>query len=171
AVLAPILVFIAIHITMQAFEATPQKYFAAVVVAFFPAVARMLAIKLGDPGIVAPEHFAQLFSSADHGVSEMAVIVILGNGFIITSMVWASFVAALIDHRPRRAASMVLLGAALTVFGVIHSVDPEGSIYLPWRLAVASRQLVFQFVGAYVVLAVALFLLSMRREADAQASR
>ena len=97
AVLAPILIFIAIHITMQAFEATPQKYFAAVVVAFFPAVANMLAIKLGTPSIVAPEHFTELFNQTDHGLSELAVIVMLGNGFIITAMIWASFVTALID--------------------------------------------------------------------------
>jgi AGZA family xanthine/uracil permease-like MFS transporter len=152
-VLAPILIFIAIHITMQAFEATEHKYFAAVVMAFFPAVARMLAIKLGDPSIVAPEHFAQLYADADQGLSAMAVIFILGNGFIITSMVWASFIVALIDRRPRKAAAILLAGAALTAFGVIHSVDPLGTIYLPWTLAAAARALVWQFVAAYGVLA------------------
>ena len=50
AVLAPILVFVAISIMTQAFEATPTRYAAAVVFAFFPAIARLLAIKLGDPG-------------------------------------------------------------------------------------------------------------------------
>ncbi|MGH8122800.1 MAG: hypothetical protein ACREPT_08510, partial [Rudaea sp.] len=162
AVLAPILIFIAIHITMQAFEATPQKYFAAVVMAFFPAVARMLAIKLGDPGIVTPEHFAQLYTHADQGLPELAVIVILGNGFIITSMVWASFVVALIDHHLRRAAVIVLIGAALTLFGIIHSVDPNGSIYLPWTLDAGAQGLVWQFTAAYLVLAATLFLLSLQ---------
>jgi AGZA family xanthine/uracil permease-like MFS transporter len=162
AVLAPILIFIAIHITMQAFEATPQKYFAAVVMAFFPAVARMLAIKLGDPSIVPPANFTQLYANADHGLPELAVVFILGNGFIITSMVWASFVAALIDHRPGRAALIVLCGAALTLFGIIHSVDPNGSIYLPWMLEPAARGLVWQFTAAYVVLAATLGLFSLQ---------
>jgi len=166
AVLAPILIFIAIHITMQAFEATEQKYFAAVVMAFFPAIARMLAIKLGDPTIVAPAHFAQLYANADHGLPEMAVIVILGNGFIITSMVWASLVVALIDHRPRKAAAIVFLGAALTCFGLIHSVDPNGAIYFPWQLAAESRALVWQFVAAYIALAALLLLLSWRARGD-----
>ncbi len=136
AVLAPILVFIAIHITMQAFEATPQKYFAAVVVAFFPAVANMLAIKLGTPAIVPPQHFAELFAQSDHGLPELAVIVILGNGFIITSMIWASFVAALIDHRPRRAAAIVVLGALL------HAVrhHPLGRPQRQHLSAMASRR-------------------------------
>src|SRR5438445_8214765 len=162
AVLRPILIFIAIHITMQAFEATPQKYFAAVVMAFVPAVSRMLAIKLGDPAIVPPANFAQAYANADHGLPELAVIVILGNGFIITSMVWASFVAALIDHRPRRAMMIVVLGGVLTLFGIIHSVDPNGSIYLPWTLDAAARSLVWQFTAAYMVLAATLGLLSLQ---------
>ena len=165
AVLAPILIFVAINITTQAFEATPQKYFGAVVFAFFPPIARMLAIKLGDPGIVAPERFAQLFAANDHGVAELAVIVMLGNGFIITSMVWASFVVALIDQRPARAAAILILGAALTVFGVIHSVDPAGGIYLPWLLDAPARWLVWQFAGAYAVLAVILLPLALLRPA------
>jgi adenine/guanine/hypoxanthine permease len=162
AVLAPILVFVAIGITVQAFEAVPLRYAAAVVFSFFPAIARMLAIKLGDPGIVEPAHFASLYADGTHGVSELAVIVILGNGFIITSMVWASFVVAMIDGHVRKAAGIVALGAVLTAFGVIHSVQPIGAVYLPWLLDPASRGLVWQFVGAYGALALVLLLLSIR---------
>ena len=167
-VLAPILIYIAIHITMQAFEATPQNYFAAVVLAFFPAIARMLAIKLGDPSVVAPDVFAQLYAHADHGLPVTAVIFILGNGFIITSMVWASFVVALIDQRPRKAAVILAAGAALTFFGIIHSVDPIGTIYLPWTLAAGARALVWQFTAAYLVLAALLLLLSLLRQEPSQ---
>jgi AGZA family xanthine/uracil permease-like MFS transporter len=165
AVLAPILIFVAINITVQAFEATVPKYFAAVVLAFFPPIARMLAIKLGDPGIVAPDQFAHLFAAADNGLPELAVVVMLGNGFIITSMVWASFAVALIDGRTRGAAAILVLGALLTAFGVIHSVDPNGAIYLPWQLADYARGLVWQFTGAYVVLAGCLLGLSLLRPA------
>ncbi|PTR33257.1 AGZA family xanthine/uracil permease-like MFS transporter [Luteibacter sp. OK325] len=161
AVLAPILVFISISITTQAFEATPLRYAAAVVFSFFPAIARMLAIKLGDPSIVDPAHFAALYGDATHGISAMAVIVILGNGFIITSMVWASFVVAMIDGQVRNAAGIVAIGAVLTAFGVIHSVEPIGSVYLPWLLEPAIRALVWQFVAAYAALAAVLLLLSV----------
>ena len=165
AVLAPILIFVAINITTQAFEATPQKYFGAVVFAFFPPIARMLAIKLGDPGIVAPDQFAHLFAAADGGLPELAVIVMLGNGFIITSMVWASFVVALVDLRHRRAGAILLLGALLTAFGVIHSVEPSGGIYLPWLLESSERFLVWQFAGAYLVLAAIVLALGLVRPA------
>ena len=161
AVLAPILVFISISITTQAFEATPLRYAAAVVFSFFPAIARMLAIKLGDPSIVDPAHFAALYGDATHGISAVAVIVILGNGFIITSMVWASFVVAMIDGQVRKASAIVALGAVLTAFGIIHSVEPIGSVYLPWLLDPAARALVWQFVAAYGALAIVLFLLSV----------
>jgi len=161
AVLAPILVFISISITTQAFEATPLRYASAVVFSFFPAIARMLAIKLGDPSIVDPTHFAVLYGDASHGISAMAVIFILGNGFIITSMVWASFVVAMIDGDVRKASGMVAIGAVLTAFGIIHSVEPIGSVYLPWLLDPAARTLVWQFVAAYGALAVVLLLLSV----------
>jgi AGZA family xanthine/uracil permease-like MFS transporter len=160
-VLAPILVFVAIGITVQAFEATPMRYAAAVVFSFFPAIARMVTIKLSDPTYVAPDHFAALYTDRVHGFSELAIITVLGNGFIITSMVWASFVVAMIDGKALRAALILLVGAALSVFGVIHSVELSGGIYLPWQLGEASRELVWQFTGAYVVLAVVLVALSV----------
>ena len=160
-VLAPILVFVAIGITVQAFEATPVRYAAAVVFSFFPAIARMVTIKLSDPSYVSSDHYAALFTEHGHGISELAVITVLGNGFIITSMIWASFLVALIDGRTRRAAGILLSGAALSLFGIIHSVDLAGGIYVPWTLDEASRQLVWQFTGAYVVLAIVLLLLAL----------
>src|ERR1700754_5107131 len=161
AVLAPILVFVSISITTQAFEATPLRCAGAVFFSFFPAIARMVAIKLGDPSIVDPAHFATLYGDHSQGVSAMAVIVILGNGFIITSMVWASFVVAMIDGQVRKAAGIVALGGVLTAFGVIHSVEPIGAVYLPWLLDPLARALAWQFVAAYAALAVVLFPLSI----------
>lgn len=152
-VLAPILVYVAITITTQAFEATPQRHYAAVVFAFFPAVARMVAIKLGDPGVVPPDRFAELFARADHGLPELATIVVLGNGFIITSMIWAGYAAALIDGRLPRAAVFLAAGGVLTLFGLIHSVDPNGALYLPWNLSGLGATLAWQFAAAYGVLA------------------
>lgn len=163
AVLAPILVFVAISIMTQAFEATPARHAAAVVVAFFPAIARLLAIKLGDPAIVDAARFEGLFNDSGRGISEVATIVVLGNGFIITSMIWASFVVALIDGRLRRAAAILLLGAVLTLFGVIHSVLPSGGVYLPTGLAESLRPIMGQFSAAYAVLALLVFLLSLQR--------
>jgi adenine/guanine/hypoxanthine permease len=168
AVLAPILVFIAIGITSQAFEATPSRYSAAVVVAFFPAIARLLAIKLGDPSIVDPARYQALLAGNDHGISELATIMMLGNGFIITSMIWASFVVALIDSKLRRAAGILLVAAVLCAFGFIHSALPSDGIYLPWTLDDLQHTHVLQFSAAYIVLASIILLLSLQRARPAR---
>ena len=169
AVLAPILVFVSIEITAQAFDATPKRHAAAVVFSFFPSIARMLAIKLGDPAYVPPERFARLLSSTDQGMPELGVIVALGNGFIITAMIWATFVAALVDRRTRAAVAALVTGAGLTLFGVIHSVEPGGGLYLPWALSGVGRTLALQFAAGYLALAALISLLSLQREPPAGA--
>jgi AGZA family xanthine/uracil permease-like MFS transporter len=166
AVLAPILVFVSISIMTQAFEATPLRYAAAVVFSFFPAIARMLTIKLSDPALVPIDAFQARFQESAHGLSDLAVITILGNGFIITSMIWASFLVALIDGKTLRGAGILLIGAGLACFGVIHSVTLSGAIYLPWRLPVVERGMVWQFAGAYAVLAAVMVLLSLQSARD-----
>jgi len=160
AVLAPILIYVAIGITVQAFEATPRRYYAAVVFAFFPAIARMVSIKLGDPGLVAPTRFMELFQDQSHGPSEVFTIVVLGNGFILTSMVWAAFVVAIIDHNARRAAFALCCGALMTAFGLIHSIRPDGALYVPWNLVGAEWTAMAQWVASYLALAVVVRVLS-----------
>jgi AGZA family xanthine/uracil permease-like MFS transporter len=168
AVLAPILVFVSIEITTQAFGASPPKHAAAVVLAFFPAIARMVAIKLTDPTYVSADHLAGLLSATDGGIPEILIIIALGNGFIITSMIWAAFLAALVDGRGAAAVKALLAGAVMTLFGVIHSADPDGGLYLPWHLAGNARIVAFQFAASYVALAVVVGLLHLqdRRTAD-----
>lgn len=163
AVLAPIIIYVAIDITVQAFDATPRPHAPAVVFAFLPAIAYLLTIKLGNPGIVPPEQFARLFADASHGLPELAVTVMLGNGFIITSMLWATLLAGLIDGRVLRACGTLLLAAVMTSFGVIHSVRPQGGLYLPHALGPVEQSMMLQFAGAYLLLALVLFALSRRR--------
>jgi AGZA family xanthine/uracil permease-like MFS transporter len=171
AVLAPIIIYVALDITVQAFAATPRAHFPAVAFAFLPAVAYLMTIKLGNPGIVPPDQFARLFADGTHGLSELAVTVMLGNGFIITAMLWATALAAMIDRAPRRAAGVFLVAAVFTAFGVIHSALPQGGMYLPWELAPAARAMTGQFVAAYVVLAGALWLLSWQRNTETASGR
>jgi adenine/guanine/hypoxanthine permease len=163
-VLAPILVFVSIEITAQAFDATPKRHAAAVVFSFFPAISRMLAIKLADPAYIPADRFARLLTSTDQGMPELGVIVALGNGFIVTSMIWAGFVAALVDRRSGAAIVTLVTGAVLTLFGVIHSVEPGGGLYLPWALTGVGRTLALQFSAGYLALAAVIALLSLQRE-------
>jgi AGZA family xanthine/uracil permease-like MFS transporter len=162
AVLAPIIVYVAIDITTQAFQATPRQHAGAMVLGFLPSVAYLLAIKA--PGWIAPDKLAELTTALDgQGLPELAVIFVLGNGFIITAMLWIAAVAAMVDGRLRRAAGVLLVAAGLTLFGLVHSVDPRGGIYLPWQLQGLARVISWQFAGAYVALAAIMGLLSLQR--------
>ena len=169
AVLAPIIVYVAIDITTQAFDATPRQHAAAMVLGFLPSVAYMLAIKLGNPAWIAPERLAELASTLDgHGLPEVAVIKTLGNGFIITSMLWITSVAALVDGQLRRASVVLLVAAVLTAFGVIHSVDPRGALHLPWQLQGLASTINLQFMAAYLALAAVFGLLSLQTGTKAE---
>lgn len=164
AVLAPILIFVAVDIMSQAFLACPAKHTPAVAFAYFPTVARLLQIKFSNPMVVAQETFAKLMVTMEKGLPEMQVIVALGNGFILTAMLWGGMVAALIDRKIRQTAIYLFILALFTFFGVIHSAIPEGNMYLPWTLGHPSRMIPYQFTTAYLALAGILLLLSFTKE-------
>jgi AGZA family xanthine/uracil permease-like MFS transporter len=136
----------------------------AVAFAFFPALARLLAIKLGNPDAVLPQTFNALASLPGKALPEILIIVALGNGFIITGMLWGAFLAELIDRRLKTSALYLAASAVLAFFGVIHSALPDGMMYLPWNLTGLARQVPYQFASAYMVLAALFFLLSFTKE-------
>jgi adenine/guanine/hypoxanthine permease len=90
-------------------------------------------------------------------VSELATLRILANGFIVTSLLWASILAAMIDRRLWRAASLNLLAALFTLFGLIHSPEPGSPIFLPWQISESSQRFVHQFALGYLIVALLLF--------------
>ena len=164
AVLAPILVFVALDIMTQAFLACPPRHAAAVGFAFFPTVARLLSIKLGNPEVVPTETFQHLMSAGGKSLPEMLTTIALGNGFIVTAMLWGGFLAELIDRKLRSSATYLVILAVLAFFGVIHSSSPDGAMYLPWTLEGLARQIPYQFCGAYLALAVMILVLSLTKE-------
>ncbi len=163
AVLAPILIFVALDIMSQAFAACPKKHTPAVAFSYFPTVARLLQIKLSNPALVATATFAALLVEPGKSLSELQVIVALGNGFILTGMLWGAFIACLIDGKLRQSTAYLLVLAGLTFFGIIHSAMPDGNMYLPWQLASPARLVPFQITTAYLVLAGMIYGLSFMR--------
>ncbi|HLP14611.1 MAG TPA: hypothetical protein VK470_00055 [Bacteroidota bacterium] len=159
-VLAPILVFVALDIIVQSFHAVPKRHGWAVAFAFFPTVARLMAIKYGTPDIVPPAVFMDLLNKAGKFLPEILVTVALGNGFIVTAMLWGGFLAELIDRRLKRSAVYLFILAVLAFFGVIHSAIPDGSMYLPWMLTGLAQQIPYQFGLGYAALALMVFGLS-----------
>jgi len=163
AVLAPILIFVALEIMAQAFLACPRAHAPAVAFAYLPTVARLLAIKYSNPAIVPAERFVQLMAATGKELPEVLVTVAVGNGFILTAMLWGAFLAVLIDRRFKVAALYLAILGAFTFFGIIHSALPEGSVYLPWNLASPLlRAIPYQFTTAYLAVAALILVLSWR---------
>jgi adenine/guanine/hypoxanthine permease len=167
AVLAPILVFVALDIMVQAFLACPPRHAPAVAFAYFPTVARLLAIKLSNPALVPAERFAQLLTAPGKELPEVLVTVALGNGFILTAMLWGAFLAELIDRHLKRAVLYLGILGLFTFFGVVHSASANGNMYLPWELGDAlQRAVAYQFTSGYLALAAMILLLSFSRAAQ-----
>jgi AGZA family xanthine/uracil permease-like MFS transporter len=165
AVLAPILIFVALDIMVQAFLACPARHAPAVAFAFLPSVARLVAIKLGSPSLVPVERFRALLATPGKELPEVLVTIALGNGFILTAMLWGAFLAEMIDRRLRRSSLYLVILSAFAFFGVVHSSTPDGNVYLPWRLGgELERAVPYQFALGYLALAVLLLLLSLTRE-------
>jgi AGZA family xanthine/uracil permease-like MFS transporter len=123
-----------------------------------------MQIKFSNPMLVAQETFSKLMVSVDKALPEMQVIVALGNGFILTAMLWGGFVAALIDRKLKQTTIYLLVLAVFTFFGIIHSAMPDGNMYLPWKLVGVPRQVPYQFALAYLILAATIFFLSFTKE-------
>jgi AGZA family xanthine/uracil permease-like MFS transporter len=165
AVLAPILVFVALDIMSQAFLACPARHAAAVGFAFLPSVARLVAIKLANPTFVPLDRFRTLITTPGEEFPEVLTTVALGNGFILTAMLWGAFLAEMIDRRLKQSALYLVVLSVFTFFGVVHSSAPDGNVYLPWRLAgELERAVPYQFALGYLALAVLLLLLSLTKE-------
>ena len=160
AVIAPILIFVALDIMVQAFLACPARHAPAVAFSYFPTVARLLQIKLSNPMVVPAANFAQLMVEKGKALPDMLVTVALGNGFILTGMLWGAFMAEMIDRKLKAASAYLLILAGFTFVGIVHSAIPDGSMYWPWTLPYPANQIPYQFGAGYLALAAMLFALS-----------
>jgi len=164
----PILIFIGLEITAQSFAATPKKHYPAVAFACVPALA-LLSVHFvnqifSDPVMQAASiGLEQLQNSALR--ESITTAKVLGNGFILTALLWSSALAMAIDRRLNGAALLFAIAGALTLFGLIHSPLDSNAVFFPidfpgintsWVLVPEQRPLVFQFAVAYFVTAVLL---------------
>jgi AGZA family xanthine/uracil permease-like MFS transporter len=148
----PILIFIGLEIAAQSFHATPVRHYPAVVFACVPALAQLALI-------FAEKLLPQISGPLNPQLGdEIETIRMLSSGFIVISLVWASALAALIDHRLIRAGVFFLICAVLTPFGIMHSPLPGSAMFLPWQLTAEFRRPVYQYTLGYFLVAVLLFL-------------
>ncbi|MEN6464066.1 MAG: MFS transporter [Syntrophaceae bacterium] len=146
AVLAPIFIYIGFEIVHQAYRESPDGHSPAVSFSFLPVIANLVMIVLG-------QFLGALSVAADklpaRLQSLLQTLTVLSNGFILTALLWGSILAFVIDRRPRAAAAFCLACAALTLFGLIHSIFPSGEGYLPWTVSSGTH---FTIAAGYLFL-------------------
>ena len=79
-------------------------------------------------------------------------LLVLGNGFILTAVLWGSALVFIIERRVAAAAAVFAVASLATLCGLVHSPLPSGAVFWPWSssapLAVAAP-----LAGAYGALA------------------
>jgi len=132
-VVLPILVFVGLEITAQSFSATPRRHYPAVALGCVPALA-FLALSFpnqmfGDPATIAAGITAD---KLDVRLQEkLATLTILSNSFILTSLLWAWTLSAIIDRKLNVAALVLSIAGGLTLVGLIHSPLSENRLFVP----------------------------------------
>jgi AGZA family xanthine/uracil permease-like MFS transporter len=168
AVIFPILIFIGLEITAQSFHATPVRHYPAVALACVPALAYLGVLAINQVLSGSGKPFDALPLENQRWIQ--TVTVLAGGGtFILTSLLWATMLANLIDGRVRAASAALLVGGALAFFGIIHS--PLSSAPIAWpttvieqlreggRYAATAGQTPYHWSAAYALSAVALLVL------------
>ena len=130
AAVVPILIFVGLEIVTQTFQTCPKKHYPAVTLSFLPIMGYLVLIQWNTiiGGLQIQD--ADLPGRLAH---DFPIIRALGNGFILTAMLWGAFGAKLVDRRLIATAGYLGICALFSLFGVIHSVDPAGGLYLPWE--------------------------------------
>ena len=157
AAVAPILIFIGIEITAQAFEATPRSHYRAVVISFIPVIACLVSIEfgqlLGGLGKSAADLSGELLATFN-------ATTIMGNGFIVTSLLWGGAFAHMLDHKPGKAALYLAFCSLFSLCGIIHSPLTSGAIFSPLA---PPAPIVWHVAIGYGVMAMTFMLLELFR--------
>jgi AGZA family xanthine/uracil permease-like MFS transporter len=126
-VMYPILVYVGLEIMAQSFRATPVQHYPALALAMLPALAALAIILIDQVlGSSAPSAGGAILAQTLRCSS---------NGFIVTSLLWAAALAALLDGRLKRSAVYLVIAGICALFGVIHSPLRSQPIDLPWHIA------------------------------------
>lgn len=162
AAVAPMLVFIGLEVISQAFLATPARHSLAVAVSLLPSLAFVIALEVTSALASVGASVAQL--TGDVGETVRA-LVLLGNGFIISAVLWGAATTELMEHRFSRSAMYLAAGAMFSLFGVIHSPSDQGTFLLPWR---AGSSLPAHFASGYLAAALVIAISKYFPQADAE---
>jgi AGZA family xanthine/uracil permease-like MFS transporter len=158
----PILVFIGLEIAAQSFRATPVAHFPAVALAILPALAYLALIPVDQ--VLAGR------APAEHAAVAVQSLRCLAAGFIVTSLLWASSLVAILDGKLVRSAAYLGIAGICSLFGIIHSPLHPAAIALPHTVLTQMPsdpailcQSPYHWAAAYGLAALLLIVLSVLR--------
>jgi AGZA family xanthine/uracil permease-like MFS transporter len=79
-------------------------------------------------------------------------LLVLGNGFILTAVLWGTALVFIIERRRAATAAVFAIASLATLCGLVHSPLPSGAVFWPWSGA-APLAVAAPLAGAYGVLA------------------
>lgn len=155
-----ILIWIAVVIGAQAFQAVPRRHAPAVVLGLFPAIAAWGWNIMGRTLQSAGSDIAEVGLAGFRDDLHVGGIIALEHGYILTSMGLAAMGVYLIDRKFRRAALWTFALAVLAFFGLIHAFDPQRI----GELIHVGFGTGWRYTLPYALLALILFLLAPRAD-------
>jgi AGZA family xanthine/uracil permease-like MFS transporter len=166
AALAPVLLFVAFEIVSQSFVQSDRDHFPVVIFAILPAIAKLITIKITDPSIITSNAFQKLafLPQTAGAISDKLILIMLGNGFIITGLLWGGLLYFAIEHKWLKCIMFSLTLALLSYFGIIHSIFISGVTYLPWTLAPNLQQYPQTLAIGYLALACLMAIIALRQK-------
>ena len=135
-VVFPILIFVGLEISSQSFHATPARHYPALAFACLPALASLAMIFADQVLDATGQSIISLTKdpAAVVAAGKLQTLRVLSSGFVITSLLWASTLAMLIDRRYAAAAGFLLSAGVCSLFGIIHSPLAGSPLAMPWNL-------------------------------------
>jgi len=120
----PILIYIGLLITSQAFNASPRRHAPAVAIALIPWIASFAQLQV-DNSLTAAGTSATTLTIAKLASSGVVYdgMRTLGAGAILVGMILAAILAYIIDRKWLAATGYALFGAAMSFFGFIHATE------------------------------------------------
>jgi AGZA family xanthine/uracil permease-like MFS transporter len=144
AALFPLIVYIGLRTIAHSLEVTPPRHYAAMAVAMVPVLAYLIVVAID-------EIFAGRAPSPAGDVL-LRALRCLGNGFILTSLLWAAALCAILDGALRRAALCLAVAAAFSLVGLMHSPSPGATLAWPhevWKQLIANANPRVQFLSPF----------------------
>lgn len=119
----PILIYIGMLITSQAFSESPKRHAPAIALAMIPWLADWTygKIVLGIESAVGPANAAEVIAGLQGNPLYLQGMQTLGAGSILVGMIFAAITVFLIDRNYKGAIGYALFGAVCSFFGVIHA--------------------------------------------------